>query len=213
MAEPFADLSATTALGAVGVGSQIGGAISQAIEAQRIGRYNARLAQANAQAQAFNDQNEALQHERLVAMLQDELGVIDAATLWQQERMAEQARQVLGMQRAIVGASGLAPTGSPLAVEEAQLRQYAIQELAVNYQAALQKRAVREEQTQQTYAATLARFQAGERLRLGSQTSRMVQVEAAERTQAGIFEAAGRGIKGAQVLNYLSTKQQIGKMA
>lgn len=205
------ELDAATAFGAAGTGAQLGGTIFQALEAGRIGKYNQRIARANAQQQAYSDLNEAQQHDRLAAMLLDELDVVEASTTFTLSAVRERAEHEQGMAQALLGASGLAFTGSPLAVLDAGRHKAAEEALAVRYQGQLQLRAVREQETQERYAATLARFGSGERLRLGNQQAAGVGFETTERQLAQGFAGTGQALRGYETINYLQTRSRANK--
>lgn len=185
---------------AAGIGLQIGSSLMGAIEARRIGKYNARVAEANAQQEAYNILNEAQQQERIANMIGGEIDVLQEIAAFNEARLTETLKRQEGRLVAMVGASGLAFEGSPVAALEESARQGHIQILTQRYQTLLQTRALQEEQTQRRYAATLARFQAGNRLRLGAQRSTLIRAGAQQQFTAGILNALGVGIKGTSIL-------------
>jgi hypothetical protein len=192
---------------AAGTGLQVAGQIYGAVEASRIGRYNARVARANAQQEAFGAINEALQHERLASMLHDEEAFVESMRLFQQARLDESLDNIEGEAVARIGASGLAVRGSPLAVLEENARQGQIRRLVIDHQARLQTRALREEQVQQRYAAAQLRFGAGQRLRLGRQQGDFARLEGRNRAIGNIFGAVGDVATGASRLGLLNERQ------
>src|SRR5262245_52755073 len=158
----------TTALGAgIGTGIQVVGAIFSAMQAQKVGAYNQQVAQSNAQQDAFAAINSAQQHERLASMLDDELAYSASVAAFNEKELA----RILGQQEAVtetrLAASGLALTGSPVAQMEEQARQGSVQQALLRMRSQLEQRAIREQQRQELYAATVARFGAAQRIRLG----------------------------------------------
>lgn len=193
---------------AAGTGLQVAGQIYGAVEAQRLGKYNARVARANAQQDALSAINEAQQHERLAGMLDDEVAFIDSMRLFQQTQLDTALARQEGEVVARIGASGVGFGGSPLAVLEENARQGQMQKLVLDQQARLQTRAVTEEATQQRYAAALAQFGAGQRLRLGRQQAGMARIEGTQRMWSNVFGATGDAIQGYERLHLLDTRRK-----
>lgn len=206
MAEAF---SATNLAGygsALSTGLQMAGQIYSAIQAQKLGRYNAQVAEVNAQQDAFALLGEAQQRERLAAMLQDELAYIESVRAFELSQLESTLDRQEGAIEAKVGASGLAMSGSPLAALEEHARQGQIQQLTLDLQHKLQLRAVGEERTQQLYSAELARFGAGQRLTIGRQQSSLIGYEAGQRSTAGILGAVGEASQGYAAYTYMQAR-------
>src|SRR5262249_21780246 len=157
----------------------------------QVGRYNAAVADQNAQAAATAMQIEAQQHARQAAATANDLLALKQAQDWQEGQQREQQEYLAGQTRAIIGASGLMMPGSPLAVYEYNLRQSQREILAGRYKTELQARAVMEQADMQRYAAEVATVGAGERLRVGRAQGLLAQQTAEE--QAFKAEQTGRG--------------------
>lgn len=188
------------AIAGAGTGLQVLGRVLGAIQARRLGRFNAKVARANATSDAFALENQALQEERLADMLDDEMAFVEEVTAFDLDRIDEQLAREEGRARAIIGASGVAFEGSPQAVLEENARQGQIQRLARQFQGTLQIRALTEEQTQRRFRANLARFGASERLRIGRQQSGLARFIGNQQFTAGLLGAAGTGLRGASLL-------------
>lgn len=182
---------AQTASSYSGSFAQIAGGIMQALQAKSLGRYNARVAEYNAQAEAWALEIEAQQHERLAQLSEYDLLISAAAANYRDRQILTEARRLEGTARARIGASGLAFTGSPLAVLEANAREAEEARLVSRYQASLEQRAIREDITQREYAAALARYGMGERLRLGRQESALASWQADIAGRQGMITALG----------------------
>lgn len=206
MAEPFSTANMAGYSSALSTGLQMAGQIYSAIQARQLGRYNAQVAQVNAQQDAMALMNEAGQRERLASMLQDELAYIASVRQFEQQQLDASLSRQTGAMEAQIGASGLAMSGSPLAALEEQARQGQIQKLTNDLQAKLQLRAVGEERAQQLYQADLARFGAGDRLRIGGQQAGLLNYETRQRATANVLGAAGTAIEGATMYNYMRTR-------
>lgn len=191
-------MAITTAggLSAAGTGLQIGASIMAALEAKRIGKYNAKVARANAQQEAYNALNEAAQQERIATIIGQEIDTLQEIQAFNEMRLSETLQRQEGRLRAMVGASGLAFEGSPVAALEESARQGHIQVLTQRYQTLRETRALQEEQTQRKYAATLARFYAGDRIRLGNQRATLIKAGAQQQFTAGLLSAAGQAASG-----------------
>jgi hypothetical protein len=184
--------------------------------AKRIAEYNADITAANAEAQANAAEIEAQQYQRRAALARRELAeaevIATQAHAYREERQREQNARILGQTRAIVASSGLMMSGSPLAVYEETARQQQLDLLATRYQTQLQlrqQRAATEEQiTQDAYAAQLARYGAGERLRVGRAQGGLLRGEAdTSGTMAGLLKASASLTKGAAVYQNLEERR------
>lgn len=205
----LANVATPANVSAFGTGLQLIGTIYSAVQAQQMGRYNAQVAQANAQQEAFSLLNEAQQRERLAGMLDEEAAFIASMQAFQQAQLNDALMRQEGETVAQIGASGVGFRGSPIAVLEENARQGQIQALLLKQQAALQTRAVREEQTQQRYAAALARFGATERLRLGTQQAGMARYEGQQQMASSILQGAGALATGVGRYQHLQARQEI----
>jgi hypothetical protein len=184
------------ATGAVGTGleavSQIIQSINAGKRARAIANYNAEVTEANAQAQAQAQEIEAQQYVRQAALARQDQLLAQQAQDWREARERDKNTYILGQTRAIVAASGLMMTGSPLAVYEETARQQRLETLAERYTTQLQVRAAGERATQAEYGAQLARYGAGERLRIGRQAAGLTRAQADdEYALAGLTKAAG----------------------
>jgi hypothetical protein len=200
-------------MSAAGTGAEAFAALAQGIlahnRASKIADYNAKVAEANAQAQAQAAQIEALQYDRQAQLSREDAVLLRQAQTWREARQGEQQAAVLGQTRAIIAASGLQMEGSPLAVYEETLRQHSLDTLAQRYQTRVQERAVGEQATQQAYAATMARYGGGERLRIGGQQAGLIQATVDDtQIAAGLTKVSGDLLKGAATYEYLTTRQK-----
>jgi hypothetical protein len=194
-------------IGAAGTGLEAFAALAQGIAARRrvgaITDYNAQVATANAQAQAQAGMVQALQYERQAQITRQDEVLLQQAQTWREARQGDQQAQVLGQTRAIIGASGLQMEGSPLTTYEETIRQHSLDTLAGRYQTTLAQRATEEQAVQQDYAAQMARYGAGERLRVGStQVGLLRATEDTTQVQAGLLRAGGGLIQGAAQYEY-----------
>lgn len=188
---------------AAGSVMQVVGQIYSAMQAARMGEYNAAVAQANAQGQAYQFEIDALQQERLAAIAEQDILLSQEAAAFREAQLRQQAERIEGQATARYAASGVAvTTGSPLYVLDENARQAEMAVLVSNYTASLEQRALREEVTQHTYGATLARFGARERLRIGSDQAGLAQYEGQSAATAGYLGASGSLLQGASRFNY-----------
>jgi hypothetical protein len=190
------------ATGAVGTGleavSQIIQSINAGKRARAIANYNAEVTEVNAQAQAQAQEIEAQQYVRQAALARQDQLLAQQAQDWREARERDKNTYILGQTRAIVAASGLMMTGSPLAVYEETARQQRLDTLAERYTTQLQVRAAGERATQAEYAAQLARYGAGERLRIGRQAAGLTRAQADDDyALAGLMRAGGTLAGGA----------------
>lgn len=182
--------------------------INAAKRSKRTAEYNAQVTEANAQAQAQAAQIEALQLERQAAFAREEALVLGQSQVYQEERQRERNERIIGQTRAIIGASGLMMSGSPLAVLEDTVRQQEMDVLAGQYQAKLAQRAAGERATQLEYGAELARYGAGERLRVGGAQAGLLRSQAdGSGVGAGLLKATGSLARGAATTAYLLERQ------
>jgi hypothetical protein len=200
-------------IGAAGSGLEAFAALAQGIvaakRAKAIAGYNADVAEANAQAQAQAAELEALQLHRQALIAQQDMVLAQEAQTWREARGREQQERILGQTRAIVGASGLLMEGSPLAVYEETIRQAHLDVAAQRYQTQLQQRASGEQATQAEYGATLARWGAGERLRVGHAQAGLLRNEPDEtQVGAGLLRAGAAVTKGAGTYLYETERQK-----
>lgn len=183
--------------GGAGSWVQSFGSAVAARTALELGKYNAKVAKANAERDRLAAENEAQQQERLVVSLQDDIVLSQQSAAWNTQRLEDALLKQEGQARAVVGASGLAFEGSPLAVLEENARQGEIKKLVLNFQAKLQQRAIGEQITQRQYAAELARFGGAERVRLGGQQAALARFAAKEQANTLIFQSIGQAGLGA----------------
>lgn len=167
------------------------GQIYSSIQAQQVGAFNEAAARANAQADAYRLEIEAAQQRRLALVAEQEQTIVAEAAAFQEARMREQFARLQGTSMARVGASGLAQSGSPLYVMEENMRQAELEVLTLRYNAQLQQRALREEGTQRIYAATLADYGIGERLRVGAQQGTIARYLGGTQASANLLGASG----------------------
>lgn len=186
-----------------GTGLQIYSQIVAARQAARIADHNAQVAEANAQAQANAAEIEAQQQLRLAELDRQDILLSEQAALYREARQREQGARILGASRAIIASSGLMLEGSPLAVLEETARQQEMDVLVGQYQARLQARAARESATMHEYAAEVARYGGGERLRVGRAQAGLLRAGGQEAETAGFLKAAGTAAQGAATAAYL----------
>jgi hypothetical protein len=201
------------AISAAGYGTEALAAIAQSIQAGKraraIASYNEDVTNANAQAQAYAAENEAIQYQRQAAIAQQDQVLAGQAQSYRERREREQHERILGQTRAIIASSGLMMGGSPLAAYEETARQQELDVLAQRYQTALQIRASGEQATQAEYAAQMARWGAGERLRVGRAQGGLLKAQADDDyVLAGLMKAGGAAVKGAGTYAYLSERQK-----
>jgi hypothetical protein len=205
---PPVNPSMGTYANAAGSVVQAAGQIYSAIQAQALGRYNEAAAKANAQADAYRLEIEAAQQERLALIAEQEQALVAEAAAFREARMQEQFARLEGAARARIGASGVAFAGSPLYVMEESARQSQMALLVSQYETRLQQRALQEAKTQHLYAAELARYGMGERLRVGGQQATLAGFTAGNQASANLLGAAGSLAEGAGRFNYLYSRDQ-----
>lgn len=196
---------------AAGFGLEAFGQLAQGIvaskRARRIADYNAQVTGANAQAQAQAAEIEALQHTRQAAFAEQDQAVLQQAQVWRDQRAEERQAFLLGTSRAVIGASGLMASGSPLLVMEETVRQQALDTLAEHYSTALQVRASQVQAEEARYAAEVARYGAGERLRVGRAAAGLIHAEAdTSGLGAGLLRATSTLARGAATYSALRTQ-------
>lgn len=154
---------------ASGAGTILGfvGSMLAARSAKKATEYNSEILERNAQAAANAQEIEAQEHLRNQAILLGDITMVRQAQAEQERSQRLVQEHQAGMTRAIVGSSGLLMRGSPLAVYETNLRESQREILAGRYRADVQERALRDQAVMQGYAAQMARYGAGERLRVG----------------------------------------------
>jgi hypothetical protein len=198
----------TTAAG--GAGTVIGGAgtllgaiggLMAARQAKKAGNYSAQVATRNAQAAADAAEIEAQQRERNASIVLQDIFLARQSQEEQESAQRDQQAYVAGQTRAIIGASGVMMTGSPLAVYEAQLQQSERQIFAGRYKADLQERALRDQATMEGYAADVARYGAAERLRVGAGQAKLARY-AGEQQAAASRMGAFSGLLGGAARTY-----------
>jgi hypothetical protein len=194
----------TTAAGGVGTltsgaGTLLStiGSLMAARQAKKAAEYNAQVVSRNAQAQADVLEIEAQQRERNASIVLQDIFLSRQAQEEQESAQRDQQAYLVSQTRAIIGASGLMMSGSPLAVYEAQLHQSERQILAGRYKADLQERALRDQATMEGYAADVARYGAGERLRVGAGQAKLARYAGAQQAAASRMEAFGGIASGA----------------
>lgn len=188
--------SAGAYVSAAGSLAQLVAQIKAGSDAWRIAQYNADVAEVNAQAYANANEIEARQYLRQAAEARQDQLLIEQAQKYREARTREQHERILGTSRAIIASSGLMMSGSPLAVFEASARQQELDILAQRYQAAIAVRAAGDQATQAEYAAEVARYGAGERLRVGRLQSGLLRAQGEEAFTAGLLSATGTAVKG-----------------
>jgi hypothetical protein len=172
------------------------GQLMSARQAKRAAEYNAQVASRNAQAAANAAEIEAGQHERQMAIAAQDILLTRQAQQWQEAQQRIAQEYTAGQTRAIVGASGLMMRGSPLAAYEFGMQQQEKAILAGRYTATLRERALEDERVMQRYAADVARYGAGERLRIGKAAAGMSTYEGDQRAAAMTTGAFGSLIAG-----------------
>jgi hypothetical protein len=213
--------STGSGMAGMGYGAEALASLAQGLlaakRAKRIAEYNADITEANAQAQAQAAEVEAQQYIRRAALTQRELAEAEVLTqqaqAYREARQQEQDARILGQTRAIIGSSGLMQGGSPWAVYEETARQQALDVLATRYQSALQLRqqrqAAQDQITQDEYAAQLARYGAGERLRVGGAQAGLLRAEAdGSAVGAGLLRASAAVTKGAAAYTLLEERRK-----
>ena len=188
-------------IGAIGsgVGTILGfvGQLAAARQAKKAANYNAEVIRRNSEAAAQALENEATQHQRNQAIVLQDIALVKQAQA-EQERSARLSQEAIASQtRAIIGASGLLLRGSPIAVYEHNLRESEREIMATRYRTDLQERAMRDQGMQEGYAATMARYGAGERLRVGAAQGKLARYGGAQQQYAGVLGAVGSLASGA----------------
>jgi len=200
-------------LSAAGSGLDIFALLAQSVQAGKraraIANYNADVANANAQGAAQAAEIEAAQQQRAAAIARQDMALAQQAQAWREARQQDHNEGTLGQTRALIGASGILMSGSPLAAYEETIRQQQLDVLAGRYTTALQVRASGEQATQAEYASQLATYGAGERLRIGRQAGALARAQADDNyVLAGFNKAAGAGLKGLATYEYLKERGQ-----
>lgn len=206
---------------AAGAGAEAFANLAQGIlaakRAKKFAAYNADVAEANAESQANAAEIEAQQYIRRAALArrqqQEEEQIAGQAQAYREARQEEQNERILGQTRAIIASSGVMLSGSPMAVLEETARQQRLDILATRYQTSLQLRQSRiaseESATQDEYAAQLARFGAGERLRIGRAQGAALRSGAdGSAVGAGLLKATASLTKGAAEYAYNMERQK-----
>lgn len=201
---------------AAGTGAEAFADIAQGVlahkRAQEVAKYNAEVAVANATAQAQAAEIEAQQANRQAIITRQDAQLVQEADAWRAARQREEEGRLLGQTRATIAASGLLMEGSPLAVYEDTVRQYSLNTAAHQYQARLQQRALEEQATEQDYAATLARFGAGERIRVGGQQAGLLRANVDDtQVTAGLLRAGAAVTKGVGTYTYQEERMKTAK--
>lgn len=168
------------------------GTIMQARQARKAASYNEEVLRRNAQAAAQAEENEAQQRMRNAAILLQDIGILRQAQAEQERHAERQQEAIASSTRAIIGASGLMMTGSPLAVYEHNLRESQRDIMASRYRADLQERALRDQAVMEGYAAEMARYGAGERLRVGAAQGLLARYGGSRQAGAGIASGLAR---------------------
>ena len=202
-------------IGAAGSGMQAFAQLAQGImaakRAKKLAAYNADILESNAQAEAFAAENHAQQYLRRAALTRqaqlEEEQLNAAAQAYREDRQREQHVRLRSQTRAIVASSGLMMSGSPLVVYEETVRQQELDILATRYQSALELRQSRhastEAVTQDEYAAEMARFGGGERLRIGGTQAGLLRSNAdGSAVGAGLLQAGATLSRGAATYGY-----------
>jgi hypothetical protein len=176
---------------------------------RRIANYNAQITERNARAAAQAAELEALQYERARAIAEQDALLTEQAGAYREARMREQSERLLSETRAIVASSGLLMEGSPLRVYEESARAQERDILAERYATQLQARALREQGVQAGYAATLSRYGAQERLRVGAgQAAAMRGMVDTTQVLAGLTRAGATLTGGAAQMESLRQRQK-----
>jgi hypothetical protein len=184
----------------------------------------------NTQAAAQAAENDARQLERHVTLAHQDIEQAEEiqawqdtsaqqAQAWREARQRDQQARLTGHTRAIIGASGLLMEGSPLVMYEDMVRQVGLDIAAQRYQTQLERtaqhyataqhiRGSEEAATQATYGASLARYGAAERLRVGGRQAALLRAGPDEfptdtsQVGAGLMKATGTLLQGASVYAY-----------
>jgi hypothetical protein len=183
---------------ASGAGSILGfvGSLVAARAAKKASAYNSEIIRRNSEAAATALETEALQRERNAALLLQDITFVQQAQA-EQERQQRLSQEFLaGQTRAIIGSSGLLMRGSPIAVMEFNLQQSEREILAGRYRAQVQERALYEAAEQEGYAATMARYGAGERLRVGKGQAVLARYGGSRQAAAGRLGAVSGLLSG-----------------
>jgi hypothetical protein len=176
---------------------------------RRIAAYNAQVTWRNAQAAAQAAELEALQYERARAIAEQDALLAEQAGAYREARLREQSERLLSETRAIVASSGLLMEGSPLRVYEESARAQERDILADRYATKLQARALREQGVQAGYAATLSRYGAQERLRVGAgQAAAIRGMTDTTKVLAGLTRAGATLAGGAAQMEGLRQRQR-----
>lgn len=178
---------------ATGAGAVIGfiGQIMAANQARKAAQYNADVASVNAQSAAQAAQIEAQQHQRNAAIAVQDILVARQAQQWQEEQQRIAQEYQAGQTHAIVSASGLLMRGSPNTMLDFQVQQQEKTILAGRYAADLRERALTDQARQEEYAAQVAQYGAGERLRVGRAQAGLAEYEGSQRAAASTVGALG----------------------
>jgi len=174
-------------VGAIGSVATFVAQLKQASDQRAVARYNAKVAESNAERAAQALEIEALQHRRAGVIAEQEIKVAQEAQAYQESRQRERDAHANAMTEAAIAASGLTISGSPLAVLEGNIRRQQYDILAGRYNTALRVRALGEEVTQREYAATLAEYGAGERLRMGGAQGALLRREGSQAFERGLY--------------------------
>jgi hypothetical protein len=185
----WANAGAGTYASAFGTVLSTVGSLMAARSAKRAASYNAQVISRNAQSQADALEMEAAQRDRNAAIILQDIFLSRQAQEQQEQTQRDQQEYIAGQTQAIIGASGLLMRGSPLAVYEANLQHSERQILAGRYKADLQERALRDQATMEGYAADVARYGAGERLRVGAGQARLAQYSGSQQAAASTMGA------------------------
>jgi hypothetical protein len=178
---------------------QIAQGIAASRRAKRVSEYNARVIEEQSRAAAQAADIEALQYERQAQIAEQDALVLDQTSTYQQARLRDQHERVLAETRAIVAGSGLLLRGSPLRVYEETARQQERDVLALQYQTRLQQRALQMQGQEAQYAASLARYGAGERLRVGGQQAAATRgMREGGQVAAGLLRGIGTAAQGVE---------------
>lgn len=167
------------------------GTIQAAKAAQSAAKYNAKVAENNAKRDQLAAEVEAQQQERLALLAEEDIRISQQSQAFRERRQREQQARVLGLSRAVVGASGLQLTGSPLATYENTVRQTEYDILVGRYEARLRERAFGEEATQRRYGAEIKRYEGREGLRVGRVQAGLLRSAGNQAAAAGYIQAAG----------------------
>jgi hypothetical protein len=178
-------------------GLQFVGQLLAASSAKKVADYNARLAEANAEQAAQAARMEALQHRRAMETAVQDIYLLRQAQQWQEQNQRRQQAALLADSEAMIAASGLLMTGSPLAQWESTALAMERDLMAGRYQAALQERALWAGRTQEAFAAERAEYGAGERLRIGRAAGAVARYTGGQQQFAHLLGAVGTVGEGA----------------